>query len=1181
MLVHGTALNDVIVVTANSVTVNGQRLEYASVDFLVVDAGDGDDEILVDGSHTTIRGGAGDDHFVIRATGGSTLFLDGMSGSDQYDVEFGALTGEVVIHDSGVSGFPLADGSDVLRVIGTVNNDFINVTDSAFTFEGLSVLESEIVSHDGLEQIYLDTGFGSDSIRLLGSPSSLSIGFFIHAGDGNDVVTLEREVSKATGPLAALTANIFLDEGDDEVRFVDGNTLNGVIDGGLGFDELNARFVFSTALTIDLLNRSATMVQSGLESTFLGIEAAFGGALNDRLIGDGGNNRLRGGGGNDTLDGGPGDDTLDGGSGDDLFLLEPGSTDSVFDGLGHDTLDFSEAVHGVTIDLALDAGQRQIVDVVGNGLSLNGQFEDVIGSALSDNIRGNAADNRLDGGDGDDSIFGLAGADFLVGGDGYDFLDGGDGVDQLLGGAGSDRLHGGSGFDQLDGGAEGDVYDDAIAPQIRNADLLLSALTIDEGEIVTLSGTFTPGEIVGAHFVTFESGELYEHFSPFIETHAGETHFSAEFRYSEDDPSGTPSDLYSIIVSVSPIESYFFSNPRFVFNLFVDVLGRPADDAGRDAALDQLFNHDATRASVASSLLNSGEYRLQLVNGFYQRFLGRSADLVGQSTSLRTLELGGRQETVITSLLGSAEYFRLAGRTNVGFVNRLFEDLLHRSPGTSERSSFVTLLATQSRTMVANTILNSDEYRTLVVQGLFTQILHRPAASAESATFVSLLRGGATVENIATQLLSSAEYFAAPALVESASTSLRVNNVAPTLSAVSIAPARERSDAVLTGRITDPGGSQDTFRMLVDWGDHSSEFFVFPAGTRDFRATHRYANDGNYNVTVQVTDDDGGTSNLVALTEAISNVDIIVVGTDAITTRTPRVRVLDANTRAQRFEITPFAATFRGGVRVASGDVNGDGVPDIIVAPGRGMAPQVQVFDGLTGTRLTTPIGNFNATVATDRNGLFVAAGDVNGDGRADIIVGLGTTTANVKVFNGATGALLFNLTSFPTGFAGPAAVAAGDVNGDGRADIIVSSTATTANRFVRIFNGRTGTLLRDIAVHTTTISGGIFVAAADLNGDGRAEIITGLQRNNVASISIYDGTTGVLSRTITPFGTATRGTPRVAAVDTNSDDRSEILSTLGTGNPPAVRRHNGLTGEQIDEFFMFETTLRSGLFLG
>ena len=395
--------------------------------------------------------------------------------------------------------------------------------------------------------------------------------------------------------------------------------------------------------------------------------------------------------------------------------------------------------------------------------------------------------------------------------------------------------------------------------------------------------------------------------------------------------------------------------------------------------------------------------------------------------------------------------------------------------------------------------------------------------------------------------------------------------MAPTLSAVSIAPARERSDAVLTGRITDPG-TRDTFVGTIDWGDGlTPQRATF---TTDFRVTHRYANDGNYNVTVHVTDDDGGDSNLVALTEAVSNVDIIVVGTDALTTQSPRVRVLDANTRTLRFDFIPFPGTFRGGVRVASGDVNGDGVPDIIVAPGRGMAPQVKVFDGLT----LTLISNFNAALPTDRNGLFVAAGDVDGDGRADIIVGLGTTTGQVKVFSGATGALLRN---FISGVAGPVAVAAGDVNGDGRADIIVSSTATTANRFVRIFNGRDGALLRNFAVHTTTISGGIFVAAADLNGDGRAEIITGLQRNNVASISIYDGTTGALSRTITPFGTATRGTPRVSAVDTNSDGRAEILTSLGPGSAPSVRVFDAVSTTLIDEVFAFEPTLRSGLFLG
>ena len=1157
----------------------------------------------------------GESNNVLDAKGfsGSTT----LGGGGGNDVLLGSLSRSVMAGDDGDDSFVSASGDDSVDggsgegdlVIATGDVDFV-LTDTQLTGLGTDVLVSieraKLLGGSGANRIDASFFSGSATLFGLGGNDTLEGGSghdslmggadndVIRARDGNDTL----EGNAGDDLLAGGLGNDSLLGGDGDDTLV-GDHGDDVVDGGAGADRYIEVLGSTDTLVGDggdvldfsgtghalHLNLSLDASQHQVADTAgngVVLVGAFhtliGSSFNDTLIGGDGDDVLFGGAGDDQLDGGNGKNTLDGGLGDDRFLLVPGSTGVVFDVLGHDTLDFSEALQGITIDLALGAGQKQTVDVAGNGLSLNGQFEDVIGSELSDNIRGDAADNRLDGGEGDDSIFGNTGNDFLIGGEGNDLLDGGDGVDQLAGGAGSDRLHGGAGLDLLDGGAGDDSFDDAVTPQIFKADLLLSKLTISEADLVSLSGTFTPGEILGPQTLTINWGDGSAVTT--VTTAAGGTTFAAvTHTYLDDDPTGKPSDQYSINVAITPSESLVSPNVRFVRSMFLDVLGRPADDEGLNAFVT-LLDGGATRATVASSLLTSGEYRLQLVNSFYQRFLGRAADLLGLSAATRTLELGSKQEAVIATLVGSTEYFGRAGRTNARFVNRLFADLLHRSPGSTELNSFVTQLANKSRTTVANMILNSDEYRTIVVQDLFQQILHQPAG-AEAATFVTLLRGGATVESVVSQLLSSAEYLTTSGPSVSASTSVQVNNVAPTLSAVSIAPARERSDAALIGLLTDPS-PRDTFTLTINWGDGSApQLVTLSAGTTNFRVTHRYDHDGSFKVDVQATDDDGGVSNLASVTAAVSNVDIIAVGTDADSTRTPRVRIFDANTRTQIRELTPFAATFRGGARVATGDVTGDGVPDIIVVPGKGAAPQVQVFDGLTGTRLTTPIGNFNATTASDRNGLFVAAGDVNGDGRADIIVGLGTTAANVKVFNGATGALLFNLTSFPVGFAGPVAVAAGDVNGDGRADIIVSSTATTANRFVRIFNGQTGTLLRDIAVHTSSITGGIFVAAADLNGDGRAEIITGLQRSNVASISIYDGTTGVLSRTITPFEATTRGTPRVSAVDTDSDGRPEILSTLGTGNPPAIRRHNGLTGAQIDEFFMFETTLRSGLFLG
>ncbi|MEC5126878.1 autotransporter-associated beta strand repeat-containing protein [Verrucomicrobiales bacterium BCK34] len=111
-----------------------------------------------------------------------------------------------------------------------------------------------------------------------------------------------------------------------------------------------------------------------------------------------------------------------------------------------------------------------------------------------------------------------------------------------------------------------------------------------------------------------------------------------------------------------------------------------------------------------------------------------------------------------------------------------------------------------------------------------------------------------------------------------------VTNVAPTLGAVTMTNVDENGTSTLTGTITDPG-TQDTFTLVVDWGDGSPlETFTYLAGTTTFSETHQYLDDNptgsnqdDYTVTLTLTDDDSGVG-LGSSTVTVTNVDPVVTG---------------------------------------------------------------------------------------------------------------------------------------------------------------------------------------------------------------------------------------------------------------------------------------------------------------
>jgi len=260
-------------------------------------------------------------------------------------------------------------------------------------------------------------------------------------------------------------------------------------------------------------------------------------------------------------------------------------------------------------------------------------------------------------------------------------------------------------------------------------------------------------------------------------------------------------------------------------------------------------------------------------------------------------------------------------------------------------------------------------------------------------------------------------------------------------------------------------------------------------------------------------------------------------------------RLYDGQSLNAPIDLFPYS-TFNGGARVAIGDVNGDGRPDLIVAPGAGSTPTIAVYSGVNGGSL----GSFLAFPSGFTGGVYVAAGDVNGDGYADIVVGPGATGApNVKVFSGRDGSVLHSFFAYAIGFTGGVRVAAGDVNGDGIADIIVAP-GPGGSPDIRVYDGATLALLDELFAYQVSFTGGVFVAAADLNGDGHADIITGADAGGGPDVEAFNGTNHVSLGGFFAYAPAFTGGVRVAAGDIDGDGKPEIVTASGSGSTTEVK---------------------------
>ncbi len=365
---------------------------------------------------------------------------------------------------------------------------------------------------------------------------------------------------------------------------------------------------------------------------------------------------------------------------------------------------------------------------------------------------------------------------------------------------------------------------------------------------------------------------------------------------------------------------------------------------------------------------------------------------------------------------------------------------------------------------------------------------------------------------------------------------------------------------------------------------HTVENMVVGENTITIDASNSVGDAATITRTITYTSGDDDNEGVLNVASGI-NQDLLVKATNGST----HLQVFD-NEGELKATFFAYASHIRTDIQVLTADIDGDGTKEIITAPGEGHSPHVRIFTNKGDFK-----DHFFAYDATYSGGVKVSTADVDGDYIADIITQpMGNGGPNIRAYswNGASASFdLINwFMAYQEEFRGDLSLVIADVTGDGLKDIILAPKVNGGPN-VRVYSYNSSSsaieLVNWFMAYQGEFRGGVNVSVADVNGDGQKDIVTAPLMDGGPNIRAYQYNSTEeafeLIDWFSAYADTYRGGVNIKLSDIDNDSTSEIITTATNGSPNVrVYKYDATSKEfeLVDWFMAYTSTYRGGIFI-